>query len=88
MDCGGGGDLAGEVGVGAGGVDGDGVRAERGDNRVGGVEVEGADVGGVTDHGEENVGELGQLGRGMGQRGPFRNESKSIGVVRVASVEG
>lgn len=50
--------------MGAGGVDGDGVGAEGGED---GVVVEGADVRGVGHHREEDVGELGQLGRGLGQ---------------------
>lgn len=80
-----GGDCAGEVGVGAGGVDGDGVGAEVWED---GVEEEGADVGGVADHGEENVGELGQLGWGLGLGSASGLESEGVGVGRVTGVEG
>lgn len=55
--------------MGAGGVDRDGVGAEGGDNGGWAVEEEGADVGGVAHHGEEDVRELGQMGRGLGLGG-------------------
>lgn len=79
------GDCAGELRVGAGGVDGDGVGAE---GREDGVKEDGADIGGVAHHGEENVGELGQLGRGLGLGGTSGLKSEGVGVGGVTGVEG
>ena len=80
-----GGDCAGELRVRAGGVDGDGVGAEGWED---GVKDDGADVGGVAHHGEENVGALGQLGRGLGLGGASGLESEGVGVGGVTGVEG
>lgn len=71
--------------MGAGGVHGDGVGAE---GREDGVEEEGADVGGVAHHGKENVGELGELGRGLGLGSALGLESEGVGVGGVTGIEG
>jgi len=41
----------------------------------------------VAHHGEEDVGELGQLGRGLGQGGALGLEREGVRVGRVAGVE-